>query len=135
MAADTLTYWRFLKEKLRLLREIVFWRKALAGQINVKEDARQQTPEHTQGEQHSAQSTNGGSITPDAGFPELQEALKKQTQRERHQPPKNKQREQHPAQPTSSGSIKPDEEFLKLIKLWDARLAKNARVKYVDGKK
>ena len=94
MTADTsnqvsaLTYRRFLKEKLRLLREIVFWRKVLAGQINVKEDARQQTPEHTQGEQHSAQSTNGGSITPDAGFPEIQEALKKQTQRERHQPPK-----------------------------------------------
>ena len=98
----------------------------LAGQINVTEDARQQTLVHTQGERHSAQSTKGGSITPDVGFPELQEALKKQTQRERQQPPENKQREQQPAQPTSSGSIKPDEEFLKLIKLRDARLAKNA---------
>ena len=69
------------------------------------------------------------------GFPDLQEALKKQTQRERQQPPENKQREQQPAQPTSSGSIKPDEEFLKLIKLRDARLAKNAQAEYIDGKR
>ena len=44
------------------------------------------------------------------------------------------ERQQH-AQSTNSGSSKPDEELLKLIKLRDARLAKNARVEYINGEK
>ena len=136
LPADTLlTYRRLLQENTRLLREQLLRRQQLpARQIAANENARQQPPEHTQGEQHSAPSTNGGSIAPDAGPP--MDAFKKEKQRERQQTPGNKQeRKQHPAQPASSGSIKVDEEFLKLIELRDARLAKNARVEYIDGKR
>ena len=63
------------------------------------------------------------------------DTLAKQLQRDRRQPSGDKERKQHPAQPASSGSITPDEEFLKLIELRDARLAKNARVEYIDGKR
>ena len=44
------------------------------------------------------------------------------------------ERQQH-ARATNSGSITPDEEFLKLNELRDAKLAKNARVEYINGKK
>ena len=54
---------------------------------------------------------------------------------ERQQPAEQKQGEWHPDRSTNSGCIKLDKEFLQLIKLRDERLAKNARVEYINGKK
>ena len=44
-------------------------------------------------------------------------------------------KQQHPERSNDSGCAKSDEAFLRLIALRDKRLAKNARVEYIDGKR